>query len=69
MTVAAKREHVPNRAKLPEPLRGLPWQAVSEITYWTDGDQILAAVPVCDSRHKPDGRWGYELSVVVCHCD
>jgi len=72
MDVSAKNaEHKPDPSRLPSCVSG--WQPMDTKRLWTDGTQLLVAVPVNsrirNSRMRAVDDWFYEYSVIVIRCD
>lgn len=61
--------HEPDLSKIPAPLRGLFWQPMLPTLEWTDGSELLVAVPVCGNELITGEYWIYELAVVTIQCD
>lgn len=57
----------PDITKIPSSVRLLEWQRMDPLREWSDGQQLLVAVPV--RRGGIDDQWAYELDVVQIDCD
>lgn len=65
-------DHKPDRSKLPKALQGCEWKELDPTKLpdaWENGDFLLAAVAVRNSRDDSRKGWRYELSVVRIDCD
>jgi len=69
MKTSSTKSHVPDLTKMPGSLRGCPWLPVQAAKEWYDGQEILAAVPICLNSSKPELGWKYEFDVVTIECD
>jgi hypothetical protein len=70
-TAAKNAKHKPDPSRLP--VCGGGWQPMDVKRSWTDGTQLLVAVPVQskirNSRMRAVDDWFYEFSVIVIRCD
>jgi hypothetical protein len=70
-TAVKTQEHKPDPSRLP--VCGGGWQPMDVKRSWTDGTQLLVAVPVQsgirNSRMRAVDHWFYEFSVIVIRCD
>jgi len=70
-TTAKNAKHKPDPSRLPACVTD--WQPMDVKRLWTDGTQLLVAVPVQsrirNSRMRAVDDWFYEFSVIVIRCD
>jgi hypothetical protein len=56
-----------DRSKLPESMRGLNWEPMTDDVAFYDGDHILAVVQVHSSIRHAEGEWEYQIDDLLMH--